>query len=255
MSQSYFPFLGYGGSQSQSGIDLLVLNPWRLYRANESGHPYVDGDPVTGWEDVVTTPANPLTTTNAPTFKTNILNGLPVVRFNGTSNWLQEGTRSIYSIFHESAHSLAIVFFIKADTTANQILIATNDITNTAKGFTFYFRPAFQSLYHFASNGSTTLQGFALSGAIPYGTWHTAIFTFDGSAWRYKVDDGIIETDSKDAAIVVGDPQLAPLVGERGNSPSLYLNGDIPEIAFWNRELTDAEINQARDILKAKYAL
>lgn len=47
-----------------------------------------DGDAVATWPDSSTNANNLTEATNKPTYKTNILNGLPVVRFNGTSHRL-----------------------------------------------------------------------------------------------------------------------------------------------------------------------
>jgi hypothetical protein len=50
----------------------------------------VDGDPVATWEDAHTSNKDLTQATSAarPTYQTNELNGLPIVRFDGTDDWM-----------------------------------------------------------------------------------------------------------------------------------------------------------------------
>lgn len=78
-------------SASYVAMDSLP-NMFLWYKASTES--YADNDGVSPWTDRSATAKNLTEATNKPTFKTSIINGLPVVRFDGTNDQLKTASMS-----------------------------------------------------------------------------------------------------------------------------------------------------------------
>src|ERR1700752_640719 len=114
LSHSFVPpdLYGFPGSNA-ARISTLQTDSPNLFLWLAAGNLTLsDGQAVTTWPDVSGTSNNATESTHSPIFKTNIINGLPVVRFDGVSSKLslvndvgQHSTTLIVGALGEAASS------------------------------------------------------------------------------------------------------------------------------------------------------
>src|SRR5574343_1369214 len=94
-----------GGAAPFSPSDVPGLFQW-LVAADITG--LNDGDAVATWEDSSgnNRDASQATGANRPTYKTNIVNSLPVVRFDGSDDYLEMGDFSSFTRSEEHTSEL-----------------------------------------------------------------------------------------------------------------------------------------------------
>jgi hypothetical protein len=76
--------------------------------------------------------------------------------------------------------------------------------------------------------------------------WHFVLGTFDGSSIRFYVDGTLVQnTPTALNQIDICSQQGEGFkIGKHHNLSSMYFNGSIDEVKFWNRALNDVEISQ-----------
>jgi hypothetical protein len=197
-----------------------------------------DDDSVTAWPDASTVDVELEPRTAAPTFKTNIIGGKPVVRFNGSS------TAMISTLF--PIVSLPLTIFVVAKQTTG----------GTAQNFVA------------ARNGgglSQTLSAYLSSGGAPSG--YAGAPTATGptvTTTSAHVYEWVFAEPSKAGANGVvnsGDFPASRLgggitIGANGNvTPSEYFNGDIAEVLVYGGNVSDTDRTAIREALGTKYGI
>jgi hypothetical protein len=215
-----------------------------------------DGDALTSWVDSSGNGWNATTTGDstswtAPIFKTNIQNGLPVVRFASGNNGLttsnigahlatptiialckpstvsmweaiicREGisTYSFALFYNGNLAAMRLEYYINSSTSVSQILTLTNVATNKL-AITSAQNDGTQTLIRYTDITSQIIQQQAISSG-------GAIYTGSGRGLT---------------------------IGNRNNSTQLPFIGDIYEILVYDRVLTHTEILRIERSLKAKY--
>jgi hypothetical protein len=224
------------------------------FKAN-SGAGSADNDPVSTWQDSSSNnrDASQATSGKRPTYKTGIINGYPVVRFdNGDSLEL--------AAINLSAEN-AVTLFVVATATesgAVDVLYEFSTVIDSpqAEGFLAY-RDNNNKLI-------ATHHGDAL-----YNTWvststHTSTFEILTFTWN-KGNGGATETevqinDSPDGANTAANDNtgtfgnLTSFIGSR-NSTDFFLTGDIAEIILYDSDLSGADETVVYSYLNSKYAV
>lgn len=189
-----------------------------------------DADPVGSWVDNMGgDPLVQTTADNKPVFKTNIINGLPVVRF-ATNDWLDvtftlERPETVFFVYRKTAGA------------GGAILDG-----HTQHGPSFYFSgPTTLRVYGTGSTTGTIVDdGLAhlVSSILPTTTANTVTY-FDG------------------ASCVTGDCGDSDLqgfsLGRFSGYNDFYYNGDIAEVLAYNTTLSDADRLLTETYLKNKY--
>ena len=202
----------------------------------------VDGDPVTTWLDS-SVAGNNATQANAsyrPTYRTAVINGCPVVRFDGTDDRMASA--------RSSSGAAQTVFAVVKFAGANQAILGGTDGVSSG-GLNWYRN----------GNGKmeATNQDVALLGTATEVVTTTA-FHVVALRW-HDVGNAIIFR--KDG---VGDGGASPTVSiSTGRATSIgrhsgnfaYLNGDVAEIVCYSVGLTDAQMLDVEGYLLSKYAL
>jgi hypothetical protein len=124
--------------------------------------------------------------------------------------------------------------------------LVSNDFFATERGISIYmtgaagqYRTPFMNL-HYADSTSETLDAFA-SGNLAISTWHFFCARLSGgTALDVRVNASNATTYTITKAFHASRQRL--LFGVRYTT-SDYLNGDLDEVAFWNRRLSDAEVS------------
>jgi hypothetical protein len=186
-----------------------------------------DGAAVTAWND---SSSNAYNVSGTATYKTNIVNGKPVVRFNGTSNYLQNaavdiGVPAPYTIFLVPRSSVASAWFlftngpvgIGDDASGNYIAYAGNNAISTVD-----IRNAFHVLTVVVASNNAT--GW-IDGTLAMGP-----------------------TGPNSNAIGV------PTIFSTTNGGTPYA-GDMAEVLIYNSVLSVTDRQNVEAYLKAKYAI
>jgi prepilin-type N-terminal cleavage/methylation domain-containing protein len=210
----------------------------------------VDGTAVTTWYDnnpqtITKNNATQSTTSQKPKFYENVLNGIPVIRFDGSNDYLQyDGTflaNTNYTIFIVEQRRVGGVNYVIGGTgfSTNQNLYFGYD---NAGGTSIIFN-------HY--NGSISFSVPAYSEPIP--RMHTLWFS-KTTGKRYWFNGG----RSSDAQYSGDTNALTSYAGAMIGRHLVccnYYNGDIAEFIIYTHDLTTEERQSVEDYLSKKYAI
>lgn len=205
-----------------------------------------DGDAVAQWNDL-TVGAKHLTQSTAgqrPLYKVNIINGLPVVRFDGADDQIDNTSFSLaqpYTIFivavkNETVGASGPGTLVDSTTSGNQSAFYFGDGTTTSEPVK-------------VANGGTAITGAAQGNGV------AKLFAavINGAASSLYVNNGSATTGSPGSnglsGLRVGGLRGAPVVG------NYWLKGDVALVALWNRALDVSELAYLQAGYGKKYGL
>ena len=193
-----------------------------------------DGAAVATWPDSSTHVYNLAATgSEQPTFKTAIVNGKPVVRFNGTTNRMYNAATFL------TVQPDTIFFVAKATGTADWYLIG-DDSSHIFVGQT----PT--------NNIAIYAGGSVIADAVNHsGAFHVFTGIFNGGSSAVYVDGTSVASGS------AGTNQLQQIcvMSNSVGSPSAFSPGDIAEIIIYNTALSPTDRASVTNYLKTKYAI
>lgn len=193
-----------------------------------------DNDPVTTWTDL-SGGGRDLTSsgTNRPTYKTNIINGKAVVRFDGTDDFL---SRANYTAPNWNKLFVYVVVRPTANTVNYVLMELSPNYNNNAQSWLFYrdtnnfFQVAVNKSLISAADSSLLTTANAWS--FIYGWFHpagssnkTGIIHNGVDRWSYAANN------NSDSSNFISTYTL--FVGSRGGT-ILFLNGDVAELFIAN---------------------
>lgn len=196
-----------------------------------------DGASVQVWKDRSgnNSHATQLTAENKPTYETDVLNGKPVIRFDGGDSLVTES-------FLDSSFDTSLTFFTvaKKSTTALRM-------TSSNQGTRWYSGRSSPLIYNTSQLSDTQIQ---LAGVVTHPV--VEVFRYNGSTktLQYRVPS-IASSTSESATGNLGLSGTLTVGDQSGGS--FGYNGDIAEILIYNRALTDLEIETIGDYLTEKY--
>jgi hypothetical protein len=160
---------------------------------------------------------------NNPTYVTNALNGLPVVRF---------GANNCYFTFPEIANIRTVFWVLKEDASAtyNRFLLGHS------------------TAYDFHRGGFNFWDGYWSSANIRSGTTRLNGSVINGTSTVVPQAYSIV------SLITTGNVKANQLTRDRTNTAASW-NGDIAEVIVYNRALTDAEEKSVGVYLAQKYGI
>jgi hypothetical protein len=192
-----------------------------------------DGASVATWED--SSASNQDVTQGVaglrPTYQTNELNGLPVVRFDGSDDFL--GTTSFIGVM-PSAGSIYVVATINSDTDYALVDVSGNGLWRYAGDGNSYMR---------VMRTDRPLIG---SGAPTTGS-HLFVVESSAATWNYTIDGVSIGTATP------GYESQDFIIGS--NNTSSPLNGDIAEVLIYNSVLSAPNRAAVETYLTDKWGL
>jgi hypothetical protein len=228
-------------------FDVMRGVVWHL-KASDLG--LNNNDPVSSWSDrsghqpAVTQS----TTAKQPLYKTNVLNGLPVVRFDGVNDSLVSA-----GWVGEVNEPFTLILVASLGATANGTLLDSNGngprlVILRQTGTRFVALPA-DGLTAVIRNGSSTTTSTVVR----------SITMDDGLAPNQRVngtDDNasLTLTNTTNTALPPPFGVNNMSLGAR-NTDSLFGACDIAEIVLFNRVLPIDELTQAEGLLKTRYGL
>lgn len=209
-------------ASSFSPSDISGLNLWLAADAITG---LSDGDTISTWEDQSASNWDATASgSGQPTYETNEKNGLPVVRFDGTDDFLSLTT---------SAQSTFTIFILFK---GSGMLLGGSGVS-----VNYYVWPRSNPDYQ-AYFGS----GYP-AGSRNTTDWGICRLTCDGTTWTCHEDSTlqITETNSNDFQL-----------GYIGRySGGVYLTGDIAEVIGYDTSLGGSDISSVETYLTDKYAL
>jgi hypothetical protein len=191
-----------------------------------------DGTAVAAWADssgnghTATAPASG----RAPVYKAGVVNGLPVLRFDGVDDQLQ----AYWSLAQPTT-----VFVVYAVRASNGSLQFVTDGFNNAT-MADYVTPTDFGMY--AGGSTVTKSGFT------YGAFHVVASTFAGASSALYPDGGPAVTGNPGGASPLGIT-----VGASG-ADAVAAAADVAEVVVYNRALASSEVDGVGRYLAAKYA-
>lgn len=215
------------------------------------GSPAVDGGYIDQWENqgVGTTDAlNAVSDATRPILQTGELNGLPIVRFDGSNDYLQLANNADVDI----AGDLTFFCVLKPADMSDYHMILTKGITSVNEQWEFRVDAGltYFNLYSFP-NGRYT------AGGLSAGNWYRcAVYNDAGSASQAFLN-GV--AGASGSAIAHASKAAVAYVGKRMDSTpgygGLWLRGDLAEWGLYNAVLSGAELTALDDYLTCKYGL
>lgn len=244
-------FVGVPRRRSSGTLDTVATGLEAWYAADQLTG-LSDGNAVVTWDDAKN--AHDVTQGNAslrPVYKTNIINGLPVVRFTAASSHRLTGS--------DSGMPTGDLTFV--------VVVNSTDITlNTDRGIVGYGSNSFGSLATIGcakNNGYGDLNNrhwFSQYGdAAPVGTvggdiankWTVFVINRTGTSYRVWSNTKAVRTKTMTTNTALGGTlALGSFIAQVN-----FFDGDIAEIGVYSRQLTDAEVEAAIDLMVAKYSI
>jgi hypothetical protein len=225
---------GVSGGGGPSG-DTPPVAGYVMWLAARKETAFSDNDTVQTWTDQsgnghhATAP----TETARPVFKTNILNGEPVLRFDGT--WDQLGMGDLSSVYPTAA-----TVFVVATISSGSYNLYTSHGGGVADVWWSF--------------GGTGYFGPFRTGR--YSSWPSGVPTTGSHLWVVKSATGtgtyevIIDNTSKGTQNATHDGGT-----EHGLSLNRKLTGDIAEVIAYNTALSQSDIDSVEAYLNGIYAL
>ncbi|HEY1126826.1 MAG TPA: hypothetical protein VGF83_03620, partial [Actinomycetota bacterium] len=196
-----------------------------------------DGDPITTWPDRSGLGHDLLSGgAGSPTYKVAIQNGLPVVRFDGTSNRMAKAWTQTQPV------TIGIVFRYRGTVTT----YPQKDLVDNGSG------PAgLMAMAPMGTNGHLDIHGYSVVNGPPIGadTWYTATAVFNGTTSSVEVNGGTPYAGNTDTPA----PGGIALGGRITNSE--FAPVDIGEVFIVAGVLSAADRAQADQYLGAKWGV
>lgn len=218
-------------------IDPNTLSPYLLYDADVDDATYNDGDAVGSMTDQSGNGrhATQSTATKKPTFKTNILNGRAVYRFDGGDCAQVTATIGLFTV--------AVVL---RGQTGSGLIYEHSANASTGNGSAFY--SAVNNSMTVARGGTRTTRNLAGNWST-VNHWRIAFHQFDtGNHNRHRAYCDGSWVICGDGNLTLDDPGTGTVtdtlnVGARNNAASLGFLGDIAFLAMWTTTpLTSAQV-------------
>jgi hypothetical protein len=204
-----------------------------------------DGDPVSSWTDSSGNGRHATQGTSGarPIYKTSILNGQPVVRFDGVDDYLFLGNLS-------AAFPSAATLFVVCTISGTGPGMSGYSVYGTGDNDAWW--------WHASGDGYQGAFRATRAEAFPSGGTNsgTHLFTLQSSASLYEMFHNGSSLGTYSAGYNAGTAHyIASLDVSGGPRGDRYLKGDIAEIVIYSSVLTGTDRGLVETYLNAKYAV
>lgn len=188
------------------------------------------------------------------TFRTNFLNGRPVLSFNGTNQYL---ARANDAGLNTSTMTLFILH--SPDTVAPAVVgppFMSRQGTNLG-GYYFYVESNGLASGYYGADTTPWVQ-LVTQTTLTASNWYLWETRIDGSTFTFHQNaalQGQLSMALRPFVLNSSRPQWVAAGPTDSGSPSFYYTGKIAEIIYFNRALTAGEVQAVRCYIKSKYAL
>lgn len=209
----------------------------------------LDTDPVGGWQDQSGN-GNHVTQAvadNKPILKLNIVNGLPVTRYDGTNDYLDGGDKT-FNITNDMT-----VFIAKYDITSITNMHFYLSMQNGATGFGCYMHePTLEDRFIVKAS-----RAWGVDWARPVGlilnAWNLGIYRRSGITTSFARNNNAFADDAGSAGPIEFGTPAKFNVGSSATANNI--KGDIAEIILYNAALAGADLINVETYLNSRYAI
>lgn len=215
-----------------AGLTLWLKADGTLWQDSARTTPVAaDSDPVGAWDDASGNNAHATQATagNRPTYRTGIVNGKPILRFDGSSDRLGGSSASAAT---------------KPFTVFGVVLLSAGSITGASVGGGLHWQTGSflkQDVVNIATDPTATPVVFTIF-ALTYSA--TGVFTF------YR-NGAVTHTGTNNQTFTAS----TTVIGYNGASNGELANGDMAEIIKYNSVLTATQMNEVGSYLETKYGI
>lgn len=206
-----------------------------------------DGDPITTWEDQSgnNNDATQSTGSAKPTYQTNELNGKPVVRLDGTDDYLDFGDPAALDF---GTNSFSIFIVVKAADEEAAVFVKDN-YAGDGNGILIFRSSSATDNYAYYNGTDTIVIGTAdanyhLLEVVRSGT---------GAGQLAVFRDGVAGTPGTESRTL--DNAINAYLGISNSVDDVFLNGDFAEIIIYDSALSQANRESVEDYISSKYGI
>lgn len=202
-----------------------------------------DGDPVATWADASGNARDVSEATNRPTYQTSEINGLPVVRFDGSNDRLEGADNAVWQFTDFTMY--AVVRFAGFHAGYYQNTIVSQD--NSSKWMFCYKNETGTTHFH-QNPGGTELDSTAWTAVV--GTWYLVGCSRNATTVSFR-------TNGEAKGTATHGTQLPDVSGPLiiGVSEGATINADIAEIVLYNAAISAGDTTELEDYFNSKYAI
>ena len=200
-----------------------------------------DGDPVATWPDQASSPHDFTESTNKPTYKTNIVNGLPVVRFDATND-VMSSTLSVSNPF------------------TMMIIVINNQAVDSPTPSTRWVQGSNNWLIGLNKNSGGRENPNVYAGGFMTTRIDSMWATGSARIATLKQQSGmsLLYVDGKSSQFRSASPPDAPgtlAMGGGGSTPSQLADADIIALVVWNNIISENDRLAVEQGFRQKYNL
>lgn len=194
----------------------------------------LNDDPVSLWRDASSHGNNAVQSTGSlqPTW------GNGVMSFDGTEHM----EVAAGSDFDFGTADFTISFFMRSSSSSRQHAIDFG--TAGVKNISFDFNDAGYGIFLYWNSAGTNRIVSGSTGDYTDGSWRRFIFKRESGAVDFRVDNVSMGTLSGTGNTSMGDATNNVQIGRRITSSHFPLNGDLDQIAVFNRALSEIELEK-----------
>lgn len=231
-----------------------------------------NGNPVTAWNDSSGSGNNAAQSdaSHQPTYRSSVLNGQPVVRFDAWSippdgppanvtseriDYLEIPDAASLNVSNRT--SFAVVYQAGYGYLHNDANIIIKNASTPGNPATYGHLLTGAPHQALAQNVGGTWSGYGSGSDYGYGTWNITEQSYDGAAMSGYLN-GDLDVSAAVTGAVPASTGVMTVGGMWGQSWTDYhqgLNGDIAEVLLFNRVLNAEERDQVGFYLQSKYGL
>lgn len=209
---------------------------------------FTNGQALTTWVDKSTN-AYSGTAIGGPTYQTNVINSLPIVRFNGSSQYVNFG-----NVLNMGVSSLNMFAVYKQNTSGSPTAVfGKTSYRGNAGRWVLTRDPSTLFLFEGSSGGATAgYSDSSTSFQINSGGWDRTTITIfqNGTSAGTAPLVNSANLSNSDPLVVGAYPN-----GSGGFPPQYYMNGDIAELLVYNRALSTPDRQTVEGYLAWKWGL
>ncbi|MFZ5628732.1 MAG: LamG-like jellyroll fold domain-containing protein [Spirochaetota bacterium] len=185
-------------------------------------------------------------------FRTNFVNGKPVISFNGSSHYL---ARSANSAINTASFTLFVLYYPENVAVTFKPPFMSKSDASGQQGYYIYVQNSRTQAYYGPGSGWITLTS---SDLVTANNWYLAEIRIDNTAFSFH-QNAVLHGQLATALSPFSPNTIKPVwigAGDtNGPGASNFFTGKIAEIIYFNRALTAGEVQGVRCYLKSKYAL
>mgnify|MGYP001582536698 CR=1 FL=1 len=203
-----------------------------------------DGDTLTTWNDQSGNSRNVTqgTSTKRPTYKTAILNGLPILRFDGADDFLKTSSEVSYTA------TMSVFSVIKTSTG-----FASYPLTGIGSVNTFFHEFVSATSWKFSGYNTSNASNGLDANTITSGAWTVLSSMLRSTTCEMYANGATNGSTARTGTNNSGNAHLT--VGAYGDGSFGWLNGDLAEVIIYFADIGDTDRQNVQNYLGSKYAI